>query len=266
MNTTKSPRLKAAAFICAFAAIAIASAPLSAQPLPPAPSLENTVSIDLAPIAFSLVIGQILSVLSDASDDGDDDGDDGVKFGSFSFGIGVQYERRLREKFGLMGRLNYMGIGLDAEYTSADGQTSERVDMAQHTASFETHARYYPFGKRFFLDGMAGLGFMSGGASIESSDKLYPEDDYKVRLTLFWSYATLGPSLGYRGTFGKYSAIGYEISYGYNLIVSMGSPLIKISESDHSGKRVSKYEDGEGWFMFANPFPSRLTVAVSYSF
>jgi hypothetical protein len=262
VDIEKYPLLKAAAMatalICAFAVTATSAAGGRLEQ-PKAgfwPTSENAVFVDAAPLAFGLFMGQLLTM---AGRDSDSDAS------AFGFGIGVQYERRLREKFSLAGKFVYQIVGLNLKYNFYE-HTSDRLNGSVYAASFEAHARYYPFRKAFFLDGMAGLGSAGISADYKYSDKLHPEDDSREQVTIPGSYFTCGPSLGYRRTFAKDGSLGYETSFGYSLVSFMGNPVTKIKESDReSGERVS-YEKGLGWGPFESLLVPRLTAALGYSF
>jgi len=95
----------------------------------------------------------------------------------YTFGFGLQYERKLNEKLSLVGRYDYFGI---------------IVDDDSYYSSFETHARYYPTGKMFFLDGMLG----------------YVNTDYM-------NYYKSGAQLGWQIRFRKVGGFTWELSLGW---------------------------------------------------
>jgi hypothetical protein len=111
--------------------------------------------------------------------------------GETVFGANIQYERQIVSKLSVAGRFEYRGIGI----SSSNGN---RTDLTAFSA--EGHARYYPGGNTFFLDGMLGYAFFN-------------YKDERMNSTLH--YFKLGPKLGWRIDIGKPGGLVLEPSLGY---------------------------------------------------
>ena len=162
-------------------------------------------------------------------------------FDCWAFGFGVQYERRLFDKFSFIGRYDYFGVwdlGFD------DGGYVSVKDWSSNLHTLETHARYYPTGKTFFLDGMLGYyvntisgnyyHYNSGG---NSSSGTYTYDHYSSGT---YDYFKCGVSLGYRIRFGIVSRFTWELSFGWNFAFNADFG------DGYSGDRYSLFLGGAG--------------------
>ena len=137
-------------------------------------------------------------------------------FNCRAFGFGLQYERRLYEKWSLVGRYDYFGVWDFSQYSYVSNMDIK--DWSLHLHTFETHARYYPIGKTFFLDGMLGyyVNTIKGYYYIRD---IY-EEDYNINGTNDYDYFKGGTSIGWQIRFRKIGGLTWELSLGWNFALS----------------------------------------------
>ena len=204
------------------------------QPKPPMP--KNTITVDFGPTIIGLAIGGLGNTI----------GEDG--FGTSGFGIAAQYERQVLDNLGIAGRFAWLngGAGINA------GEEGLKAVMGIDFYSFsiEGHARFYPWAKTFFLDGMLGYANLrmkvSGEAVVEVEDfgeyGGYLDSNKKKESVSFdvqRSYLKLGGKIGWRIDFGKPGGFIFEPSMGW---------YAGIGLTDTLGKKFSssiKKETGE---------------------
>jgi len=141
---------------------------------------------------------------------------------SSGFGIGLQYERRLFEKLCLTGRASYLGGGIG--YKVSDVLVKMQID----SFSLEAHARFYPSGRAFFLDGMLGYAWM--GLTFGGDLKITDENGNKTTVnviseTIPRNYFKLGAKLGWRIDFGDEGGFIFEPAFGWSYAVGIGDTI-----------------------------------------
>jgi len=190
---------------------------------------KNTVTVDFFPLIEGLAIGAVGNMIG---------GDSGVS--TTGFGLAAQYERQLMKKFSVAGRFSYLmgGIGYADSYTdpSIPGGTKVSTSLGIDISSFaaEAHARYYPWGKTFFLDGMLGYSNMTvklSGEMVGKSELAGKEEKVPVDLSVPKDFFTLGAKLGWRISFGRNGGFTFEPALGYRYGITSG---------DTVGKQLSK--------------------------
>ena len=90
---------------------------------------QNTITVDVAPLAYYLVFEGILNLFS-------------LGFLSTNtFGIAAQYERQITEKASMAGRAEYGIVSI----------SGDQFKWIMSSVSAEIHGRYYPAQKFLFL-------------------------------------------------------------------------------------------------------------------
>jgi len=175
---------------------------------------KNTVTFDFGPTIVGLGIGAIGNIIDES----------GVS--TTGFGFAVQYEREILERVSVGGRFAYLGGGLG--FGQKDGTIETVLEMKLNSFSLEGHARYYPFGGTFFLDGMLGYANMSAtfsGQFIATDGGNKHKEE--ASLTASRSYLKLGAKLGWRIDFGNPGGFTFEPSLGYYGGIGLGDTLGK---------------------------------------
>jgi len=184
---------------------------------------KNTITVDFGPTIIGAAIGGIGNMI----------GEEG--FSTSGFGIAAQYERQILEKLSVGGRFAYLGAGSGIAEEGAGLKTV--LEMKLTSFSLEGHARYYPFGQIFFLDGMLGYANML----VAFSGEMIAEDEYgnkdKESVSLFASrsYFKLGAKLGWRINFSKRGGFTFEPSIGYYGGIGLGDTFGKKLAGDLGG-------------------------------
>ena len=150
------------------------------------------------------------------------------------FGIAAQYERQLLRILSVAGRFAYLGLDVDT-VTLAEGHI---VNMDMTSFSAEGHVRLYPFGGIFFVNGMAGWGFL--GVDLSGQDRIgdimHPFDGRSSR-----NYLKLGAKVGWRFTFGNNPrGFVFEPSFGWNHGIGLGAT--HGSQIDLSDQGITRQE------------------------
>jgi hypothetical protein len=182
---------------------------------------KNTITIDLGPTLEGLIFGGIGEAL-----EGNDTG-----ITSWGFGFAAQYERQLLKSLSVAARFIYLGGGLGY----GDRISSLNIDI--HSIGIEGHARFYPGGKVFFLDGM--LGYANLGVNFSGE---FNDDGHRVKVGLETSrgFFTVGGKIGWRIKFGSgKGGFTFEPSIGY---------VYGFSSDDTIWTQVAKrvYDDSNG--------------------
>nr|AGS53899.1 hypothetical protein [uncultured bacterium contig00078] len=170
---------------------------------------------------------------------------------SSGFGISLQYERQISEKWSVGGRFAYLdcSVGIWDEEVFAGGESEKlTLDMSLVSFSLEIHARYFPFTGTFFVDGMMGYGSLAveinGGLFITTSSGT--KEQAELEFTASRNYLKYGIKTGWRIDFGKPGGFVFEPSLGYYGAVGIGK-TIAAQVSDEVG-------DGEADYNFDNAF------------
>lgn len=200
---------------------------------------RNTITVDIALNALGIGLSQIGNL-------GESLFDKSWNPSSSGFGVGAQYERRINEKFGVVGRFDYVQFSLNLEQTdpsqirvNVPGYTTRVTDaywfeeMSTNIWSVEAQARYYPMNS-FYVGGM--LGF--AGMAIGYEDKVniaYDVRDWFGRLVESESivegakvkpwrnYIKIGPVVGQRSAFGgPRGGFVWDTYLGYHIAFGMG--------------------------------------------
>jgi len=183
---------------------------------------KNTITVDLGPTIIGIGIGIAGKMLDNAGSD----------LSSSGFGIGAQYERQIFNKFSVAGRFAYMGggLGFDTNESNQGIGTKTSAKFRMDSLSFEGHARFYPTGSSFFLDGM--LGFALLIVKIEG-DMTFKDEGYgsgqsytkSVDVSATRGYFKLGAKIGWRVDFGKPGGFIFEPAFGWSFGFGMGDTL-----------------------------------------
>jgi len=234
---------------------------------------KNTVVVDIGPTIIGAVIGAAGGMLG---------GDESLS--SSGFGIAAQYERQITEKFSVAGRFAYLGGGVGAEdsYTEKDPVTGATatvktglgIDMSSY--SIEGHARFYPSGRIFFLDGMLGFANMSvafSGSMKGTVEVAGQKEEQKVDANVDASqgFIKMGAKIGWRisprkGGFTFEPSFGYSygIGFGDTIGQQLSSQIKKKTGADIDEKSFDDIFDIIEDFIFIGG--PRLTLAFGWRF
>ena len=217
---------------------------------------KNTITVDVGPTIVGAVIGSVGKIIGD---------DSGIS--SSGFGIGAQYERQIFRHMSVAGRFAYLGGGLG--YTETENNLDASLEMKFSSFSIEGHARYYPFGETFFLDGMLGY----GNLSMNFSGSVYAEEGGQktresVSFTALRSYVKLGAKLGWRISFGKKGGFTFEPALGYYGGIGLGDSFGKqlsseLDEGDIDNDLDAMFQILENFIFIGGP---RVSLSFGWRF
>ena len=224
---------------------------------------KNTVTVDFGPTIAGLAAGPLSSTIESMVDNVSD-----IKTSGFS--IAGQYERQLLRQVSVAGRFVYGGY--DADFTYTDDGIPATPILNLTSLAVEGHARFYPFGDTFFLDGMVGYAHLStelsgkvvamiGSTPVAKEAKASAENNY----------LKYGAKLGWRITFGKNGGFTFEPAIGYYAGTALGDDLGKKVSAALS-ESVGAYDvvDISEPFTYLEKFifigGPRVTLAVGYRF
>jgi len=204
---------------------------------------KNTITVDLFPTIEGLAIGAIGDMIGGGSG-----------LSSSGFGIAAQYERQLAQKFGVAARFFILtgGVGYADKYTDTSQPVSTEVstNLGIDITSFaiEGHARFYPWGKTFFLDGMLGYANMavkfSGEMVGKGTDPVTGKEEeqgFSVNINPSQGFFTLGAKLGWRISFGRNGGFTFEPALGYRYGIGFGDTVV----DQLSKKMKDEYPDAD---------------------
>jgi len=228
---------------------------------------KNTVTADVGPTIIGAVIGVAGDMLGG-----------GTGLSSSGFGIGAQYERQLARKFSVAARFAYLAGGVGMSDSSDQGgtniNTSLGIDMSSY--SIEGHARFYPWGKTFFLDGMLGYanmavkfsGNMIGTVEVGGVEQ---KQEVSVNMDASQGFFKMGAKIGWRISFGKNGGFTFEPAFGYSYGIgfgdSVGDQLSKQikdkSGADIGGGFNQVFDIVQNFIFIGGP---RMTLAFGWRF
>jgi hypothetical protein len=227
---------------------------------------KHTVTADIGPTIIGLGIGAAGSMI----------GEEGLS--TSGFGIGIQYDYQIFSMLGVGGRFAYLGGGFGISMGSTDGSFSEKASLGINldSFSFEGHARFYPLGGSFFLDGMLGFAVMT----VSFNGELYVEEEntgksQKVEIEQGWSrsYFKIGAKLGWRVDFGRRGGFIFEPSFGWSAAVGIGDTfgqqLTAYSKENLGGEADDLTElDDAFWVLESFIFVGgpRMSLAFGWKF
>jgi hypothetical protein len=229
----------------------------------------NALTYDFGPT----VVGTIFAHIGDMLKDDDDIKEIGGALHSSGFGIAVQYERHISDKWSVAGRLSYLdcGLGIWDEEDFAGGESETlSLDMGMVSFSVELHARFYPTAGTFFLDGMIGYGFLEvdffGGLFVTTSSGTKEQEELAFKASR--KYFKYGLKVGWRIDFGEPGGLIFEPSLGYYGAAGAGKTI---------GRQVSEeIGEGEADFNFDKVFMTlenfifvggpRITLSLGFRF
>jgi len=222
---------------------------------------KNTIVLDTGP----LIIGAAISKLGDMAGGGE-----GVS--TSGFGFALQYERQISRKFTVAGRFAYLsgGVGITDSYTDLYGSTSTAATMELSSFSIEGHARYYPWGKTFFLDGMLGYANMAmdiSGEMVGRDNVTNQKQKETVSINASQGFFKFGAKLGWRISFGKNGGFTFEPAFGYSAGVGFGDTIGKQLSKKYPDIEVDEFDSVFGYiedFIFIGG--PRVTLAFGYRF
>jgi len=230
---------------------------------------KNTVTVDLGPTMTGAFFGTFGNILAGNVEEGSD---------SFGFGIAAQYERQLSEQFSVAGRFAYLGtsIIISDSYMNQTTKKDTHADLEVDLTSFsvEGHARFYPTGKVFFVDGMLGYANMLVGFSGEIVDRVKHSQGVPVETNINVSqgFVKLGAKVGWRVSFGQNGGFTFETalgySYGFGLGDTVGQQLTKQMKDNYDAtvdqdSFDKAYSAIENIVFIGGP---RLVLALGYRF
>jgi hypothetical protein len=225
---------------------------------------KNTVTVDVGPTIAGLVVKPLSSTIESMLDNVVSDIDTG------GFSIAAQYERQLLRQLSVAGRFVYGGP--KANFTYTDDGISARPNLSLTSLAVEGHARLYPFGETFFLDGMVGYAHLKaelsgtvvalmGSTPIKQQASASAENNY----------LKLGGKLGWRISFGKKGGLTFESAIGYYGGFALGDDLGKKIMTSLRGQ-LGGYDvfDFAEYFNYLEKYAliggPRVTLALGYRF
>jgi hypothetical protein len=229
---------------------------------------KNTFTVDFGPTIFGFVVNPLSSTLSSMIDNVISDID------TKGFSIAAQYERQILRQVSVAGRFVYGGYESIFTYRQ-DGTPITATPVLNLTSlAVEGHARFYPFGETFFLDGMVGyahLSTMLSGSVVAKIGSIAMKTQITPPVSLDNNYLKFGGKLGWRMTFGKNGGPTLETAIGYYLGASLGDDLgkrvsagLKESVGEFDTADISGYfSQLEQFVLIGGP---RVTLALGYRF
>jgi len=226
---------------------------------------KNTVTVDFGPTIAGLVVRPLSSTLTSLVDN------NVVKdIKPSGFSIAAQYERQLLRQVSVAGRLVYGGP--KADFTYSDDGVEAIPNLSLTSLAVEGHARLYPFGETFFLDGMVGYAHLEADLSgtvvamIGSTPQVK-----KAEASAKNNYLKLGGKLGLRTSFGKKGGLTFESAIGYYYGIPLGDDLgKKVMASLKSQIGEYKVYDFADYFSILEKYVliggPRVTLALGYRF
>ena len=211
---------------------------------------KNTITVDIGPT----IVGGSLGIVDNFV--GEDTNTSG-------FGIGAQYERQLLKQLSVAGRFAYLRASMGLSTANDEYELS---DIRFSSYSIEAHARFYPLGEVFFLNGMLGFANMKMAADEATLPDNVPDVVREESLSFSASrnYFKLGAKVGWRINFGLRSGPILEPSFGYYGAVGAGSSLADsmadIIKEDFSDKYVNMLQN----FIFVGG--PRLSINLGWRF
>jgi len=202
---------------------------------------KNTITVDFGPTIYGAAIIGAADDIAKNMLEGD------LSLNSSGFGIAAQYERQLLKNFSVAGRFSYLGGGVgvsqsNTETISGGGTAILTTDLGVKIISYsvEAHARYYPWGKTFFLDGMLGYANMTvdfSGKIVGTVDAY--KEEFSVNMNASQGFLTVGAKLGWRISFGKNGGFTFEPSLGYVYGIGFGDTV-----GDRLSKQINDKSEG----------------------
>lgn len=199
---------------------------------------KHTITVDLGPTIIGALYGALLNDISAVD-------------GSFGFGIGVQYEHQIHPQISAAVRFAYLGIRTDFDISN-----DEIISPKMSSFSIETHGRFFPFARAFFVSGMLGYGnFTLSGLAGDN-----------VNTDRAWmNYLKMGARAGWRINFGENGGLTFEPSLGYFWAFEYSGTLGRIlsnSPEDAALFDMGAKEAAENFFI-GGP---RVTLALGWRF
>jgi len=198
---------------------------------------KNTITVDLGPTIVGIIINAVGDVLGGAE----------TGISSSGFGIGAQYERQLLKQLSVAARFTYLGggLGFASSYTESGITVNTSLGVDIRSFSIEGHARYYPLGETFFLDGMLGYANMKvifSGDLVGTDQVSGASVGVSANMDASQGFFTLGAKIGWRIKFGKRKdGFIFEPSLGYVFGIGLGDTVWKKLEKqirDKSGDDI----------------------------
>jgi hypothetical protein len=224
---------------------------------------NNTVTVDFGPTIAGLVVGPLSSTITPKVDNVSDIHPSG-------FSIAAQYERQLLRQLSVAGRFVYGGPKVDFTYTDDGIPATPKLSLT--SLAVEGHARLYPFGETFFLDGMLGYARLStelSGKVVAMIGSIPVAMDAKASAEN--NYLKFGGKLGWRMSFGNNGGITLETAIGYYAGTALGDDLgKKVAASLKESIGEYKVVDIADYFTLLEKYVliggPRVTVAFGYRF
>jgi len=203
---------------------------------------KNTITVDFGPTIMGGLISAAGGIAKNMLEED-------VGISSSGFGIAAQYERQLLKNFSVAGRFSYLGGNVGFSDSVNTGGATVKTDLGVNIYSFsiEGHARYYPWGKTFFLDGMLGYANMKvnlSGKIVGTGTGGYKEE-MSADMAGSQGFFALGAKFGWRISFGKKGGFTFEPSLGYVYGIGSGDTIWdQLSKKIREKNNGANIEDG----------------------
>jgi hypothetical protein len=225
---------------------------------------KNTVTVDVGPTIVGFAVSPLASKLGDMIPGADNIADINIS----GFNIAVQYERHLFSQISVAGRFVYGAPKGDFSYKVGSASGTPELNLTSLAA--EGHARFYPLGDTFFLDGMVGYARLSADAS---GTFIAGSGSRRGSASESSNYLKYGVKLGWRINLGKIGGLTFEPAIGYYMGTALGDTLSKklttsLAESlSVNVSELSSFKDAfsamENFVLIGGP---RVSLALGYRF
>jgi hypothetical protein len=223
---------------------------------------KNTIVVDAGPA----IVGTAIGVIGDMPITGGN-------ISSSGFGFAAQYERQIFQKFSVAGRFAYLrgDIGIVQEEQGPLGTVRAELGMSVASYSIEGHARCYPLGRAFFLDGMLGYTKMTAdfsGEMIATEKHTGMKVKESAELNASQDFLKFGVNVGWRISFGKNGGFVFEPAFGYSAGIGFGDTISpQLSKKMGADVNMSDFDKifgyAEDLIFIGGP---RLSLAFGYRF
>jgi len=226
---------------------------------------KNTITVDVGPTIIGVGIGVAGDMLG---------GGEGLS--SSGFGIGAQYERQITQKFSAALRFAYLGGGVGMSDSSDQGGANINTSLGINMSSFsiEGHARFYPWGRTFFLDGMLGyanMGVKFSGNMFGTDELSGHKEEVSANMDASQGFFKMGAKIGWRISFGKNGGFTFEPAFGYSYGIGIGDSVgVQLSKQINNSSGVDIGDSFDQIFNLIQNFifigGPRMTLAFGWRF
>jgi len=224
---------------------------------------SNTITVDVGPYIVGLALVNMTSTLTSMIEN----------VGSIDlngFSIAGQYERQIFRQFSVAARGVYGKYTVGINFIDEETGIRALANTGLVSWAAEGHARFYPLGDTFFLDGMLGFSQLSADLSGRFIvDVGSVSIDKPALVSESSNYLKFGGKLGWRISFGRNGGFTFEPAIGYYAGIPLGDALgkkISASLTQQTGGQVpidEEFDLLEKYIFVGGP---RVTLSFGYRF